>query len=313
MSRSLAALFLVPAFLACSGSTPGDTPDAGTPEEDAATPTEDASAPPAPADGAVVADGGDAAVVALGSTKGSGGISCTSRGSLGGTRTFCNATIGGTDVKLAEPEGGSGPYKIVAYLHGDGAAAHNSGSAMRALLPWADKHHAIVLSVLSPNKCAWWQAPTQTDCSASATPVADTDGLNADSFKGVLDAVRSGYDVTLGNAFYYGSSGGSVFLTVSFFRKFGDTFPGIYALACGGEKPAKPVAWDTTDASKRAGTKLFFTYGDQDFLKGDIEVAIPYFSGLGFPTDTKVIAGAGHCEFDGHGRSVEIFEATVGK
>jgi len=311
MLRPLAALLVLPLFVACSGSTPGDTADGSSPEEDASAPLEDGALPGV--DAASALDASDAAAPAPGSTKGTGGIPCTTQESLGGGRMACVTTIGGSEVKLVEPVGGAGPLKVAAYLHGDGAAAHKSNSAMKALLPWADKHHALVLSVLSPNKCAWWQAPTQTDCSGTASPVADTDGVNADAFKSVLDAVRGGFDVTLGNAYYYGSSGGSVFLSLHFFRRFGDTFPGIYALNCGGEKPMKPVAWDTNDATKRAGTKLFFTYGDQDFLKGDIEIAIPYFTGLGFPTDTKVIAGAGHCEFDGHGRAAEVFEANVSK
>lgn len=314
MLRPSIALFAIPLFaFACSDAAPSDTPDGATPDDDAQVALPDGGTEPTDAQNPGDADASDGAVPGPGSTKGTGGITCTSREDLGNGRSACVTTILGSEIKLVEPQGGTGPLKLGAYLHGDGAAAHKSNSAIKALLPWADKNHALVVSVLSPNKCAWWQAPTQTDCSASATPVADADGLNADDFKGVLDKIRSAYDVTLGNAYYYGSSGGSVFLTLHFFRKYGDGFPGIYALNCGGEKPMKPIGWDTADAAKRAGTKLFFTYGDQDFLKPDIEVAIPYFGGLGFPTDTKVIAGAGHCEFDGHGRAAEIFEANVPK
>ena len=312
MARTLFALAVLPLFVACSGNPVSPATDGAVEPvpQDAALPSADAEpvadAAPPPKDAA------DAAPPLATSTKGSGGIPCTNRGDLGGGRSFCNATFGGAAVKLAEPAGGSGAFKIVAYLHGDGAAAHNSNSAMRALLPWADAHHAIVLSVLSPNRCAWWQAPTQTDCTGSVF-VADEDGLNADAFRSVLDAVRGAYDVTLGNAFYYGSSGGSVFLTLSFLRRFGDGYPGIYALNCGGEKPMKPIGWDTSSPAKRAGTQLYFTYGDQDFLKGDIEVALPFFTGRGFPTSTKVIAGAEHCAFDGHGRAIEVFKAALGE
>lgn len=310
----VSVLCVLGSVAACSDTPMSVAPDGATidPAEDAAV--VDASSLSDSAVRPDASDAGDAsdARPTEGSTKGSGGITCSSRGDLGGGRSFCNATFGGSDVKLAEPVGGSGPFKIVAYLHGDGAAAYTSNSAMKALLPWADAHHAIVLSVLSPNKCAWWQAPTQTDCSGAVT-VADADGLNADAFRAVVDAVRAAYDVTLGNAFYYGSSGGSVFLTLSFLRKFGDVYPGIYALNCGGEKPAKPILWDTSNPAKRAGTRLYFTYGDLDFLKGDIEVAIPFFGGLGFPTDTKIIPGAEHCAFDAHGRAVEVFKAALGE
>lgn len=307
MARTLVGFALFPLFVACSDAA--TAPDATPIEEDASVAVDSA----APLDATTLPDASDAATPPVGSTKGKGGVTCSSQGSLGGGRTFCNTTFGGSEVKLAEPQGGSGPFKVIAYLHGDGAAAHNSNSAMRALLPFADAHHAIVISVLAPNKCAWWQTPTQTDCSGSATPVPDTDGVNAEAFRAVLDGVRAGYDVTLGNAFYYGSSGGSVFLTLHFLRKFGDGYPAIYALNCGGEKPMKPIAWDTSSSALRAGTRLFFTYGDQDFLKGDIEAAIPFFSGLGFPTDTKVIPGADHCAFDGHGRAVEVFKTALGE
>jgi hypothetical protein len=181
---------------------------------------------------------------------------------------------------------------------------------MRALLPFADERHALVVSVKAPNGCRWWQVPTQTDCSDTAPEVPDTEGLNADVLKTVLDSLRAAYDVTLGNAYYYGSSGGSIFLTSQFVRKYGDAYPGVYALNCGGERPTKAFAWDTTSPEKRAGTTMFFTYGDQDFLKADIERAAPHFAGLGFPVDTKVVAGAGHCAFDGHGRAVEVFRAN---
>jgi hypothetical protein len=314
MARTLVGFALLPLLMACSDAAVA--PDATAPIDEDASVAVDSSVPldasTAP-DARDLRDASDAAVPAIGSTNGRGGVTCSSRGTLAGGRSFCNTTFGGSEVKLAEPQGGSGPFKVIAYLHGDGAAAHNSNSAMQALLPFADAHHALVISVLAPNKCAWWQTPTQTDCSGMATPVPDSNGVNADAFRAVLDGVRAAYDVTLGNAFYYGSSGGSVFLTLHFLRKFGDGYPAIYALNCGGEKPMKPIAWDTSNAALRAGTRLYFTYGDQDFLKGDIEVAIPFFSGLGFPTDTKVIAGADHCAFDGHGRAVEVFKAALGE
>lgn len=316
MTRVAFALLVLPAFVACSSSSSiANGPDAtSTPKSDdvdASTESPDASSSGDDA-GVDASSGSDGSAPSdPGSTKGTGGIACASQEDAGGGRKVCVVTLGGTEVKFVEPSGGSGTLKIGAYLHGDGAAAHKSNSAIKALLPWADKHHVLVVSVLSPNRCAWWQDPTQTDCSASATPVPDTEGKNADTFKSVLDALRGAYDVSLGNAYYYGSSGGSIFLTASFVRRFGDGYPGIYALNCGGEKPKKSFSWDTSDVGKRAGTKLFFTYGDKDELKKDIEVAIPFFSGLGFPTDTKIVVDAGHCEFDGHGRAAEIFEANV--
>jgi hypothetical protein len=291
-------VFVLGVFVACSSapSTPAITSDdAGVaPREDAAT--GDAS----------VADGS-----APSSSKGTGGLTCTSNGDLGGGRTFCLASISGSELKLALPRAAAGPLRVVAYLHGDGAGAYNSNSAMRAMLPFADAHNALVISVLAPNRCAWWQVASQTDCSGSASPVPDTEGANADVLRDVFETLRARYDVRLGASHYfYGSSGGSIFLTLSFMRKYGNQYPGVYALNCGGEAPTKPFAWDVADEAQRGGSRLFFTYGDQDFLKPQIERAIPFFRDRGFATDVKLIAGATHCAFDGHGRAAEIFEAA---
>jgi hypothetical protein len=300
-----ASAALVGSMVACSSDSNGPSTTV-----DASTVTEPDSASPE-VDGGPSVDSAtsDVNVVPVGSSKGSGKLTCSSTGNLTGGRTYCVTTIAGSELKLAEPVAAAGPLRLVFYVHGDGAGAYKSDSAMKALLPFADQRHALVISVLSPNKCAWWQVASQTDCSATATPVPDTEGLNADTFKQIIDAVRAGFDVTNDVAFYYGSSGGSIFLTSAFMRRFGNQYPGVYALNCGGEKPAKPMAWDASLASERKGTKLYFTYGDQDFLKPDIEKAIPFFQGLGFPVDTKVIAGAEHCAFDAHGRAVEVFSA----
>ena len=212
-------------------------------------------------------------------------------------------------MKVAEPSGGTGPMKLALYLHGDGAGAYKSDGAMKALLPWADANHALVVSVLSPNRCAWWQLPTQTDCSDTAPPQEDVEGVNADALKATIDAVRAAYDVGNGPVFYYGSSGGSIFLTRSFLRRFGDAYPGIFALNCGGTKADLPFSWDV--AGGGGPTKLVYTYGDQDYLKPEIEAAIPFYAALGFPSDSKVIPGAEHCAFDGHARAVEVWSAFL--
>lgn len=253
--------------------------------------------------------GSSAAEVDEGSTSshGAGGLTCSSSGRLPAGRSYCLATIGGAETKLAAPSAGTGPLKLALYLHGDGAGAYKSDSAMKALLPWADANHALVVSVLSPNRCAWWQLPTQTDCSETAAPQEDAEGVNADALKAVIDAIRAAYDVTNGPVFYYGSSGGSIFLTRSFLRRFGDQYPGAFALNCGGTKADRDFGWNVADAAKRATTRLFYTYGDQDYLKTEIETAIPFYEGLGFPSDTKIVPGAEHCAFDGHARAVEVW------
>lgn len=247
------------------------------------------------------------------STGGAGGVTCVSTGSLASGRVYCAGVLGGSEFKLEVPPAPTGPLRIVAFIHGDGAEDYLDNSAMEALVPWADAHGAAVLAVKSPNACAWWQHPSQTDCTPAAPFMPDLDGLNADALRAVLDGVRAGYDVTLGPAFYYGASGGSVFLTRSFLRRFGDRYPGYYALNCGGERSPKSFEWDVASAATRGPTRLYFTYGDLDFLRPDIEVAIPYFNGLGFPTDAVMVANAEHCAFDTNARSLAVFSAALGE
>jgi hypothetical protein len=65
--------------------------------------------------------------------------------------------------------------------------------------------------------------------------------------------------------------------------------------------------------AKRGPTRLYFTYGDLDFLRSDIEVAIPYFAGLGFPTDSVMLTATEHCAFDTNGRAQAVFSAALGE
>lgn len=290
MRRLAAALACL---VACSSSGAAATDsDAGAPERDAAALDAAPAAPP--------------------SSGGKGGLDCASTRTLG-DRKVCVASAGGSEFRVIEPAAGPGPLRLAVYLHGDGARAYVNDGAMRALLPWADAHHALVVAVLAPNACAWWQKATQTDCSDTATADPDVAGANADALKAVLDQVRSRFDVRLDASFFYGASGGSVFLSKSFLRRFGSVYPGAYALNCGGEKADLPFAWDANDPKARGSSKLFFTYGDLDFLKPDIERAIPFYEGLGFPIDRQIIPGAEHCAFDAHGRAVAVFGAFLGE
>ena len=293
MHRTLLFVGVVALNAACSSSP-------NTPAADAASDALLAIDAPRTPDAAPVVGSG-----------GSGGITCTSTATVAGRR-LCVASAGGAEFRFIEPPAASGPLRLVVYTHGDGARAYASDSAIKALLPWADAHHALTVAVLAPNKCAWWRVPSQTDCSPTATPVSDDAGVNADALKAVLDLFRAKYNVALTQNYFYGASGGSIFLTKSFLRKFGDVYPGAYALNCGGETPALAFAWNNADAALRSVTKLYFTYGDMDFLKPDIELAIPFFMNAGFPIDQKVIVNAEHCGFDAHGRAVEVFATYTG-
>ncbi|WP_208729620.1 alpha/beta hydrolase [Corallococcus exercitus] len=327
MSRILLAAVLALGLSACSDDPDEVTPDSGTSTTDAGR---DAGADmDAGADAGTDVDAGTDAGTGMdagtdagtGSSHGAGKLACSKTGTVStdaGTLTYCVAQVGATEVKLIEPKQGiaPGPMRLAIYLHGDGAATYN-GSNPRSLFThggWTYGHNTLYVTALAPNKCAWWTVPERTDCSTEAPIEArDLEGKNAAELVSLIEALRKGWDIQDGPILFGGSSGGSIQLTASFLPRYGDRYPGVYALSCGGEKPwSGQMDWDASNAALRAGTKFYFTYGDQDYLLQDIQAAEQYLGGLQFPVNDKVIAGAQHCAFDQVGRVTEVWnEATA--
>lgn len=248
----------------------------------------------------------------LTSSKGKGGVTCERVEALVATRTSCVATLDGLEVKLAVGQGASGPLRLALYLHGDGAGAHQSGSALRVMLDWADAHDGLAVSVRAPNGCAWWQTPAH-DCD-SPTAEPDLEAENAVRLARVMGSIRAAYDVRDDAVFYYGSSGGSIFLTEEWIPLHGGEHPGVFALNCGGRPPTQEFRWDTSDEGARAASRFAFTYGDQDFLAADIAKTKAAFEARRLHVTEKVLLATAHCAFDGHGRAVEVWtEALEGR
>ncbi|WP_255442030.1 hypothetical protein [Corallococcus sp. Z5C101001] len=341
MSRFVLAAVLALGLSACSDDPDESTPDSGIradagsdagvdagPDVDAGTDAGVDAGIDAGVDGgtdAGVDAGTDAGVDAgtdagTGSSHGSGKLPCSRTATVStdaGTLTYCVAQVGATEVKLIEPKAGiaPGPMRLAIYLHGDGALTY-TGSNPRSLFThggWTYGHNTLYVTALAPNKCAWWTVPERTDCTTEAPVEArDLEGKNAAELVGLIEALRRGWDIQDGPILFGGSSGGSIELTASFLPRYGDRYPGIYALSCGGEKPwTGSMDWDAANASLRGGTKFYFTYGDQDFLLQDIQAAEAYFGGLQFPVDDKVIPGAAHCAFDQVGRVSEVWNAAT--
>lgn len=267
-----------------------------------------------------------------GSSHGEGGIACSSTGvaSEGGTDySYCVAKAGSVEMKIVEPAAGAaGPLHLAIYLHGDGAGPYASDFDLRRLAPWTTTHNVLLVSALAPNACAWWLEPSYTTCDA-ATPVpddaVDTGGENAAALKGAIDALRAGWDIADSPVLFGGSSGGSIFLSASFLPLFGDQFPGAWALSCGGDAPwAGGLAWDGKDPALASANKLFFTYGDKDFVVPDVLESIDFYQGLRIPTDVKVIpetvenGTTSHCgnvggsySYDQIGRVAEVWSSYL--
>ncbi|MDB4943980.1 MAG: hypothetical protein JWP97_3514 [Labilithrix sp.] len=283
-----------------SGAPAVATVDATADAADGEPAAADASAPDA--DAAVTADAGP-----VPSSGGKGGLPCTSTQTVSG-RTVCVTRVGSVEMKILLPLGGAGALRLGLYLHGDGAAAHKSGSVFKPMIAWADAQHGIGVSFLAPNGCAWWQTPAH-DC-ASAQVDRDAAAENATALAAAVVALEGAYDIETDAYRYYGASGGSIFLTDEWIPLHGGDHPGVFALMCGGEASPRAYAWDPTNAAARAKNPLWFTYGDMDFLLTDEQAAVAAFKGKGFSVTEKIVPGAGHCEFDGHGEAMGIWTAN---
>ncbi|HEY3452879.1 MAG TPA: hypothetical protein VGK67_41440 [Myxococcales bacterium] len=334
MPRLALALIALLLAAACP-APPTEVPDASTafPADAAIAAAADASIPGLDASLAgpdAAAPGPDAGPK---SSQGQGGLACTSTGvvSSGGVDyPYCVATVAGVEMKIVEPEaGGAGPLRLAVYLHGDGAGPYSSGLALKKHAPWTTPRRTLYVAARAPNACAWWLKPGYTTCDG-VTPIpddaVDTGGENAQALLSALDALRAGWDLLDSPALFGGSSGGSIFLSASFFPLHGDRFPGAYALSCGGDAPwAGSLAWDGTDPALVGATRLFFTYGDKDFVVPDVLEAVAFYQGLGLLTDVKVVPetvaqGSSHCgnvggsySYDQIGRVTEVWSSYLGQ
>lgn len=241
---------------------------------------------------------------------GTGGLGCTRSEDLGDGRTICVAKIGSVELKLVQGSAGPSPapFRLGVYLHGDGAAAYKGNGALQAMLAWADARHGLAVAALAPNGCAWWLRP-EHDCAGTQTD-ADLDGRNAAALATALDAILKAFDVRTDGLRYYGSSGGSIFLTNAWIPLQAGRYPGVFAIMCGGETSSRMYTWDTSDAALRAKSPLWFTYGDRDYLLPDIKASIADFEGKSFAVTEKVVPNAGHCEFDAHAEAIGIWTAN---
>jgi hypothetical protein len=297
------ALCTLAAAFGCSSSGSGSSSGAPVAPDVAPPPGEDTTPPDSidQDDGVPTTATGDKV-----SSGGKGGLACARQDDLGGGRKSCVVKLGSVEVKFVVGAGGTGPLRLGLYLHGDGAAAHNSNSALKAMIGWADTHHGLGVSVLAPNGCSWWQSPTYP-CTGDTDP--DDAAVNAQALVGALGAITKAYDIRGDGVRYYGSSGGSIFLTDEWIPLQGASYPGVFAIMCGGDPP-RTYAWDADDASLVARNRLWFTYGDQDSLVPNINASIAAFKNKSFQVTAKVIPNAGHCEFDAHAEAVGIWSAA---
>lgn len=166
------------------------------------------------------------------------GLTCTSRADVSG-RSICNAKVGSVELRILEASAGAGAVRLGLYLHGDGAAAHKSGSVFK---------------------------PDDRLGRCTARP----------------RRVRSRAEWLR--------------VTDEWIPLQGGTYPGVFALMCGGEASSRTYAWDANDATARGKSPLWFTYGNKDFLLADEQASVAAFKSKGFAVSERVIPNAGHRE-----------------
>ena len=242
------------------------------------------------------------------SSRGAGGLSCERMGNVEGM-SYCVANVAGVELKLIEPEDTSGPMDLAIYLHGDGARAYEGDTALRTQAPWTVTRRTLYVAARAPNTCAWWLRPEYTACDGTGTEAnVDVEGDNAQALVEVIEALRDAYDLRFDPILFSGSSGGAVFLTGSFLPLHGDEYRGAYALGCGGFAPYADFTWETT-RDNQGSTFLYFTYGDADVFRPDIEAGIEAYRTLDFGLDVELReGGVAHCAFDHIGWVTETWE-----
>lgn len=242
------------------------------------------------------------------SSGGGGSLDCERTGTVNGL-SYCVTEIAGVEIKMIEPEDTSGPLDLAIYLHGDGARAYEGDTALRIQAPWTRSRRTLYVAARAPNTCAWWLRPEYTACDGTGTDAnVDREGDNARALMEVIRALQDAYDLNFDPILFGGSSGGAVFLTGSFLPLFGDEFHGAYALGCGGFAPYADFAWETT-RDNQGSTFLYFTYGDTDVFRSDIEGGIEAYEALDFGVDVELREGGiAHCAFDHIGWVTEAWE-----
>lgn len=283
--------------------------DSGVQDGGAADAAQDAS------DAAVVTDAGiDVPVrpdAGPSSSGGTGGLECERTGTVN-SLSYCVVTIDGVELKIIEPEDTTGPMDLGIYLHGDGARAYEGDTALRIQAPWTRTRRTLYVAARAPNTCAWWLRPEYTACDGTGTEAnIDREGENADALVSVIRALQAAYDLNYDPILFSGSSGGAVFLTGSFLPLYGNEFHGAFALGCGGFAPYTDFAWETT-RENQGSTYLYFTYGDVDVFRSDIEGGIEAYEALDFGLEVELReGGVAHCAFDHIGWVTETWESYV--
>jgi hypothetical protein len=173
------------------------------------------------------------------------------------------------------------------------------------VLDWAQARDIVVSALLSP--VAYNGDPPQDRSFGALNQTSDTRNIG-DAIQGMVAA----FGVSPTGLLVWSTSGGSWFLTSSFFPVLGAEFQGLFAISCGGSTFRFSYAWDPA-ALPATATKLnlWFNYGSLDFLAPGVEDSRDHYLAQGFVVSETRHEGASHCAHDIVSPTLSFWQANL--
>ncbi|RYZ55451.1 MAG: hypothetical protein EOP07_14185 [Proteobacteria bacterium] len=231
------------------------------------------------------------------------GISCSSSAVIAKTKKICEATVQGIKVKFVPLAEGVKVSRLAFYLHGDTAADWKNPFVVAPFVEWAASKQILLVMPLST---ARYEDDKEGDQSYGAAQPEDAEKLAK-----LVGEFVAAYKTPSDNLLYFGTSGGPWFMASSYIPVVGGRYPGLFALSCGASTFWQKALWSYKDSSIRSKIKIFFNYGDKDFLLSGEEKSYAYYETQGFVVSKKVYPGATHCNHDVTNATIAFWEANM--
>jgi hypothetical protein len=231
------------------------------------------------------------------------GITCTKSTVIAKTKKICETVVQGIKVKFVPLADGVKVSRLAFYLHGDTAGDWKNPFVVSPIVEWAASKKVLIVMPLSTAK---YDDDPEGDQSYGAAQPEDAEKLSK-----LVGEFVSAYKTPSDNLLYYGTSGGPWFMTSSFIPIVAGRYPGLFALSCGASTFWQKAQWSYKDATIRNKIKIFFNYGDKDFLLSGEEKSYAYYEKEGFVVSKKVYPGASHCDHDVTNATIAFWEANM--
>lgn len=230
------------------------------------------------------------------------GLECTKPSTYNKVK-FCETTVEGVAIKFVPLEGDIKPSGLAIYMHGDTAADWYKPFVVTPFVEWAKKKNVLLVLTRSTTR---YDGDAESEYSYGAAQPEDARKLEK-----ALTKIIAAYKTPSDNLLYFGTSGGPWFMSYAWIPMMAGKFPGLFALSCGGSQAWQKFAWDNKDTKLTSKIKIFYNFGDQDFLAANQENSLKHFNAAGIVTTKKVYPGAKHCAHDVYNATVAFWEANM--